>query len=398
MPEPEGLPTLPPARRLVTVAAFASLFVFAISAVILPATQLRAAADLSVDAALLVRGTAVQFGGYVLATLVGGFFCARAGKKLGLQGACLLMALGAGLTTLARGLGMFYLAIAVLGMGGGVLESMASALLTDIYPTRRRQVLALSQVAFCVGAAAGPVAMALLLPRGVSWRLFFVAEAVLALALFALYSATSVPRPQRPPPPPRDGRPPVWVRASFLLPAVVMFLYVLSENGVIVYVNPYLQQQRMAPEQWGIYGISLIWLAMIVGRLLCAGLPERFPSERLIAGLCVAGAASLGAQDFVRDWRVSFALFGVTGFLFAGVWPLIVAVTAGRHPLRTGTAVGVTIAAGALGAAAGPLAVSALLRASMAALILPLLAVPLLVGAAALPLAGGAQASSKDKM
>jgi FHS family glucose/mannose:H+ symporter-like MFS transporter len=257
-------------------------------------------------------------------------------------------------------------------------------------------VLALSQVAFCVGAAAGPAAMALLLPRGVSWRVFFLAEAILALALFVLYSATVVPRPQRPPPAPRDGRPPVWVRASFLFPAAVMFLYVLSETGVIVYVNPYLQQQRMAPEAWGIYGISLIWLAMIAGRLLCAGLPERMPSEGLIAGLCVAGAASLGAQYLVHDWRASFALFGVTGFLFAGVWPLIVAVTAGRHPHLTGSAVGVTIAAGAVGAAVGPLVVSALLRASMAELVLPLLAVPLLIGAAALPLAGGAQAPLKE--
>ena len=357
--------------------------------------MLRAAPDLSVDVASLVLVSSVQFAGCALATLSGGFFCDRFGKKIGLQAACALMALGGGLSALAGNLSTLCLAAALLGMGGGVLESMASALLADLFPIRRKQILALSQVAYCAGAAAGPAAMAWLLPSGGSWRIAFLAEAILALALLVLFCVTRTPAQPRSDASSRDELHPAWLRGAFLLPAVTMFFYVLSETGVIVYANIYLQQQRMAPERWGMYGLSLVWLSMLAGRLLCAALPERLPTEALVAGFCIAGAMSLGAQYLVRDWRMSCVLLATTGFFFSGIWPLIVAITSARHPLHTGSAVGVTVAAGALGAAAAPPLISALLRASMAELVLPLLAVPLLIGAAIVPIAAGQSATSK---
>jgi fucose permease len=117
---------------------------------------------------------------------------------------------------------------------------------------------------------------------------------------------------------------------------------------------------------------------MLVGRMICAVLPENLSTERLIAGLSVAGALSLAAQGLAPDWRVSFALFGLSGLIFSGIWPLIVALCVARQPARSGGAVGVVIAGGSLGVVAAPLVVAAFLQGGQALALYPLFALALL--------------------
>jgi fucose permease len=367
-----------PHRRIALVAASCAMLVFALSSAILPAALLRAAADLNVDAATLTRVVATQFGAFFLSTLAGGLLSDRFGKHAVLQAGCVLTAAGAILWTFSHRLLTAHAAAAVLGMGGGILESIGSALLADLYPERRKLVLNVTQVAYCAGAAAGPAVMSLLLPQGVSWRLFFAGEALLGVLLLALYRATPAPpaplspaaglaeltRPLRDP--------------SVRLLALALFGYVLAESGLAVGTTAYLQMQHHAPERWAILGITLVWLSMLVGRMICAVLPENLSTERLIAGLSVAGALSLAAQGLAPGWRVSFALFGLSGLIFSGIWPLIVALCVARQPARSGGAVGVVIAGGSLGVVAAPLVVAAFLQGGQALALYPLFALALL--------------------
>ena len=352
----------PPAARVAVAAAFASIFVLAVSSNTLPAVLLRAAPDVGMRAEMLALAASIQFAGFFLATLVGGVLCDRFGKKPVLQCACLLTAAGALVWTVAANIFVACAAAALLGMGIGILESMATALLADLYPLRRSLVLNLSQAAYCLGAAGGPALIAVFMPRGVSWRIFFAATAGLAGALFVLYRLALIPTTQ-------SGERASPSRAEtqailFTLPGLAgaIFCYVLAETAVVVYANLHLRAHLAAPEAWAIRGISAVWLGMLAGRLLCAALPERLPGERVIAVLCAAAALALVAQAPVSDWRLGFALLTVTGFSFAGIWPLIVSLAAARHPTRTGTAVGFIVAAGSLGAIAAPLLVSGLLH------------------------------------
>jgi len=354
------------------------MLVFAISAAILPAALLRAAGDLHMAAATLMRVVATQFGAFFLSTLVGGLLSDRFGKHVVLQGGCVLTSAGALLWTIVHGLPAAHCAAALLGMGGGILESVGSSLLADLYPERRKLVLNLSQVAYCAGAAAGPAVMALLLPQGVSWRVFFAAEAALAVLLLTLYRFSLAP------PPPLSSETSLREMArplrdpSVRLMAAGLFGYVLAESGMGVGANVYLQLQHHAPERWAILGLTFVWSGMLVGRLICAALPERLPTDRLICGLAVVGALTLAAQGLVRDWRVSFALFGVSGFVFSGIWPLMVALCATSQSDRSGGAVGIVVAGGSLGVIAAPIVVAAMLADGRAIYLFPVLALALL--------------------
>jgi fucose permease len=290
------------------------------------------------------------------------------------------MMLGAVLWSRAGSLVAAYGAGTALGVGGGVLESMGSALLTDLYPDRRKLTLNASQVLFGLGAVSGPAVMSLLLPAGVSWRVVFAGVGLLAAVLLVLYTLATIP-------PPLPDEILTWPmvsmilrRPSFLVPCAAIFLYVLSESSVAIYANLYMQERLAAPEGWAIRSIAVVWLGMACGRLLCTLVPEDHPYEGVIALLFALSGAALAAQGFVRDWRLGFVLFALFGFFCSGTWPLIVGLAASRNPLYSGTAVGVTVAVGSLGVVAAPWVMNLLLLYVPVRLVFVLAAIPLILG------------------
>ncbi|OGV84302.1 MAG: hypothetical protein A3K19_04285 [Lentisphaerae bacterium RIFOXYB12_FULL_65_16] len=350
------VPGIAPAPNLVLpcAAAMLSLFVCALSASTLPAVLLRAAADFRIAPETLAYTTTFQFIGFFLSTVAGGIVSDFWGKRPVFLLACGLMLAGACVWAAAGGLATACVGGTLMGMGGGILEGMSSALVADLFPTRRRLFMNILQVMYCIGACGGPFLIGFLLPRGVRWPVFFLGTAFFAAVLFLLYLRSFIPRPAS-----REGwnMTEVWrtVREpALLIPCAAIFLYVLSETAVGLYINMYLRKYRAAPEAWAIYSISLFWLAMIGGRVLCALVPERVRLERTLAAGFAAAAAALAAQRFAGDWRASLALFALAAFLMAGGWPLLVVLVANRYPHCSGTAVGVTVAVGSLGCVAAP--------------------------------------------
>lgn len=374
-------------------AALLSLFVFAVSTSSVPAALLRAAAEFEIAPELLATVSAVQFTGFVLATLFGGIAADIVGKKGLLAAACVCTVAGAGTWSVSGSLGAVYAGSFVMGMGGGVLEGMSSALLADLFPDRRKFFLNLSQAVFCVGAVSAPVLMGWLIPAGVSWRVFFAGLCCAALVLLLLYLAARIPAPAAEERITRSALKGLARRSSFLVPCLVVMLYVVSETSVAVFANTYLRTRLHAPENWAIYAIALFWMSMAVGRLLCAMIPERVSYEKVTAALLLVSGLALACQGVVRTWEWSLAFFSLTGFLMSGIWPMVVGLNVKRHPRYTGTVLGVTVAAGAVGCVAAPPILSALLAAGLTGGAFVLAALPLFVGAAVVLVQGRADVS-----
>lgn len=371
-------------RHIAVAAACFSMLVFGVSATILPATLVIASAEFRVSEETLGMVISTQFAAFFLATLVGGVLSDRIGKKpVLLTMGCAALILGSLIWSVTPRPFVAHVAAVFLGMGGGVLESMGSALLADLYPERKKFVLNVSQVAYCVGAVGGPAVMAVLLPLNISWRMFFVAEAALGAILFILYCISPMPRSSCSNEAGIGDSVRLICKPAVYLPALGLFCYVLAETGVAAFANLYLYKDHHAPEEWAILGISLVWGAMMIGRLICVFLPEGIHTGRLIAVLAILSAAALAAQIFAKSWLLSFAIFGLTGFALSGIWPLIVALSAASHPQRTGSVVGIVVATGALGVVAAPVLVSAMRQAGLGVYVFPLLAGAMLIAAAA---------------
>gem|GEM_PF-185232 len=339
-------------RGRAALAGLLSLILFAVSANIVFAALVRMSRDFNVSPERLAVLSAIQFTGFFLACLGGGILADMWGKRRVLQAGAGLVIVGAAMWAAAPNPRLAAAAALLMGLGGGALEGVGSALLADLFPSRRKFVLNMSQVAYGVGAAGAPAVMARLLPLGLSWRWFFAGTSAFAVLPLVLLAVANVPeRSARP----DTGLEPsrrwwcVLTRAGLLLPCLIVFLYVFAEMGTVTFLAFYLQEIRGAPEQWAISGISAFWVSMIFGRIGCAFVPERVPHELVIGALLAAAALALLGQAAVRSWPLSFALFAVTGLAFAGTWPLIIAMVATRFEQVSGTAVGATIACGSIG-------------------------------------------------
>jgi fucose permease len=384
MQQPEPLVPEAYPRRPAAVAALLSLFVFALSSNALPAVLLRAADGLAVSMGALAQVAAVQFAGFFIAAVAGGILADHVGKKCILLTACGLMLAGSVVWSLANNLPAAFAGGALMGLGGGVIESMSSTVLSDLFPDRRKFILNLSQVIYCAGAVAGPVIMGWLLPLGISWRVCFAGIAGAGLILTFLFARAILPVPAE------DERihlaalKAIVHRRTFILPCIAIFLYVLTETGVIVYGNAYLQTVHHAPERWAILFLSFFWIGMMAGRWGCALIPERIPYTPLIAGFLVIAALTLILQQWAGGWVSSLVLLTLTGTAFCGIWPLIVGLSASLNSGYSGTVLGVTIAAGSLGCVAAPTMLNTLFARVPPAAIFPITAVPLLLAALAL--------------
>ncbi len=363
------------------IAAISSLFVFALSANLLPAVLLRASADMEVAARSLAVVYSVQFIAFFLTAATAGIVADRAGKKGVFVCACVLLLVGAFVWGTARHFSQACAAAALWGAAGGILEGMSSALLCDLFPHRRKLFMNISQVVYTIGAVGGPWLAGMLLPAGVDWRVLFVGVGALSALLLVLYLLCHLPPPEPHERPALNRLWPVIRSWSFAVPCVAIFIYVTLESSVVVYANLYLREAHAAPENWAIYSISLFWFAMMIGRVGCAMLPEHHSYEKTIALLLTLFGVTLALQGVVGSWEASMAVFALTGLASAGAWPLIVGLASSKSGAHSASVVGLTVAVGSLGCVAAPPLVNALMAIVPLKLVFTVLSLPAFLAA-----------------
>ncbi|MBQ7650084.1 MAG: MFS transporter, partial [Victivallales bacterium] len=194
--------------RYSTIVVLFTLVLFAMTSNVVFSSLGRVSATFGVPSELFSIAVSVQFVGYVVTCLLIGIISDRFGKKRMLIGSCVAAALGAlGWTVspyfsepVAFCLRLFgsepsMEAVAVcsvsigallLGGGGGVLEGMGSAILTDLHPDKSKFYMNLSQIAYCVGAIIPTMIVGRLYPMGLSWQWAFTAVALSSVAMAAV--------------------------------------------------------------------------------------------------------------------------------------------------------------------------------------------------------------------
>ena len=248
-------------RRRLTVAALLSLASFAASINLVFAALVRMGDEFGVRPELLASITSLYFVAFFIVSSASGFVSDRRGIKAPLLFGNLMTMCGGLIFASAHGAAPLVIGAMVMGMGGGATEGMCTALLARIFPGRERFVVGVSQAGYCFGAIIGPLVMGILLPRGVSWRLFFLPVAALALVNFVLFATSRYPpneHAQRAAGPGATAGPISSApEAGSLLrgPGVLrwcatIFLYVLAETALVSFVNLYLFEYRGHPSGW----------------------------------------------------------------------------------------------------------------------------------------------------
>lgn len=353
-------------KILPAATALMSLAVFAVSANILPAILLRAARDMGVNPAVFINLSAWQFMGFIPASFLGGTASDRFGKKYIFLTGALCTFGGAFGWANVQSVSTAALCAVIMGIGGGVIESIGSAVLTDLFPDKRRFYLSMSQVFYCIGAAAAPLVIGRLMPVLGSWRIFFImlgsASGVLVLLAMCWENRKETQTRLF-----FHGLNKIALSPRFFIPCIVLFCYVFSETMVVIYSNYYLRVIKGAPEAWAIYANVFFWGAMGVGRICIAFVPERVEYEKMTIVLLFGSAVSFLLHLFNFNtggnlWKFPILLFALTGFFYSAIWAQIVAMAAARFPDDNGAAVGSVIGCGACGCVAASPFVAFLVR------------------------------------
>ncbi len=289
---------------------------------------------------------------YVVTTFVSGALCDLFGKKPVLVASQAFLALGFFVVSLADQFTTIEWGVFLAGIGGGFCEAPLTGLLSRVFPGREGYALNLSQISFGLGAASGPYLAGFLLERELSWRVLYFVPGIFSVLLFALllrerelfaegknevFSLRSLQA---------LGEWKTLLCASFL----AIFLYVGAEIGTSAWVSTYFVRELQRGFSLAGAAMGIFWGMITVGRLVFGLLARKVSYLLLLRLLILWSFFALLLFNLTRNVPVVLFALLALGLGFSAVWPLIVAWVAQRVDTLQATAIGLTVAAGGLGA------------------------------------------------
>ena len=287
---------------------------------------------------------------YVSGSMLGGLLTERIGRRVVLPLAVTLIALGlAGMATVPTWESFLVLAIP-FGLGAGAIDGGMNGLVLDLYPESRGRALNLLHLFFSLGALASPLVVGLLVEAGAAWQTVIIGTALAAVPIAILLVVADVPSGRH-----AHGGATTGSRIGLSVPlialAVAIACYVASEIGVSNWLVRFLESATIG---LATSALALFWGCLALGRIGTAALGDRFDHARFAATAALVAGIALVAAVLVPSLPASIVLFGVVGFAFGPVYPLIMAVGGDRYPTRSAAVSGFLSGSAVIGAIVYP--------------------------------------------
>lgn len=280
----------------------------------------------------------------------GGLLTERIGRRVVLTVAVALMAIGLAALAIVPTWTLFLVAAVPIGLGFGTIDGGMNGLVLDLYPEGRGRALNLLHLSFSLGALASPLFVGRIVDAGVAWQAVILGSAIAAVPLAILFAVVRLPSGRHEHAPGTSA-----VRTGLALPLVLLAIaiacYVGSEIGVSNWLVRYLEAASLT---LATSALALFWACLALGRLVSARLGDRFDHAWFAAACAIAASAALVAAVLVPSLPASIVLFGVVGFAFGPVYPLIVAVAGDRYPARSAAVTGFLSGTAVIGAIVYP--------------------------------------------
>jgi fucose permease len=338
-------------RRPGAVAALGYLGLLAVgwSGLLVPSAIRQIEADFrQTDAAVGVFYllSAISYGS---GSLAGGLLTERFGRRTILVLAVVVMAVGFVTLATAPTWLVFVAAGVPTGLAGGAIDAGTNGLILDLFPAALGRALNRLHLFFSLGALSAPLAVGQLLGAGVTWQTVALATGIAVLPLAVLLVVADVPHGRHTPT--SDGPRRLALAGPLLLLAIGIGCYVGSEIGVSNWLVRFLEA---APLGLATGTLSLFWAGLTAGRLVLARFGDRFDHLRSAIVASVVSAVALVIAVGVPSLPLSIALFGLAGFAFGPIYPLIMAIGGERFPGRSAAVSGILGASAVAGSVIYP--------------------------------------------
>jgi fucose permease len=280
--------------------------------------------------------------GILSGSLVFGPAVDRYGYKGMLAGALLLVVAGLEVIAYAPSIGWLRAGLALIGVGGGIINGGTNALVADISEGGRSAGLSVLGIFFGVGAVGVPFALGMLLGRASYGTLVAGVGALVLIPLIATL-VVAFPAPKQ-----AQGFPLASAARLVRDPVLLTFGFMLFlESGMEIAVGgwtaTFFNEELQIPAERAVALLSLYWLGMMLARLALGGVLRRVAPARALLG-CIA-IALVGAALMLGSRGVTGAATGtfLLGAGFAATFPVVLGFVGERHPRLSGTAFGIVL-------------------------------------------------------
>ena len=272
---------------------------------------------------------------YLGGAFAGGYLTERLGRRVVLSSAGALTALSILVAAVAPSWWPFVVGAALVSLGGAAIDGGINGLFLDLFRDSRGGALNFLHLFFGVGALLAPLPIGFALSAGVSWRLLLLGTAA-GTALVVVPLAV-LPMPQGRFSAADSGASPEaqggglgWLVPFFALAAAIGF-YVAAEVGVSSWVVRLLSSQ---PVTIATAALSIFWLGLSGGRLASRWFAEMWDYTAFTVVSMLLASVSLVAAVLLPWLPVSLFCYGLTGFFFGPVYPMIMAIGGELYPAR----------------------------------------------------------------
>jgi len=248
--------------------------------------------------------------------------------------------------------------LALVGFGTGIIESTVGALIIDAVKERTTVAMGRLEVFYGVGALVMPMVISLFILSS-WWRLSFFATSLFALLLswiwwrFSSANRTVINRTFKQESVASDTTP-AYGRINLRMLTVciaVFFVYVGLEFSIVNYLPSILLETTQIDAAGASLSVSFYWVTMVLGRLVCGYLAERFGYSRYLLW-CSAGTVIV-LIGFVTSNHLygSFAMILLMGLFMSGMFAVALVLSNSLFPGRTEQTTSKLIAASGIGGA-----------------------------------------------
>lgn len=336
-------------RALITSAAFLASglngITFAFVGTSLPAIQTFLDIDFG-QAGLLV---AMMQAGLAVAALFGGLLSDIIRIEKVLMLGCLFLSGG----SLFLGIGTNYntnlVLILLIGVGVGFVVSSANALLVGMYHERKGMILNVLHVFFGIGSLVGPLIMGTLLVHQFRWQNAYSGLSLMMFGLLLFFSLTKVPMHDHPS---RkifgDQVTALFTDKFYILISIISALAIGTQFSLMLLSVSYLSEAKSISIANASIVLSLFFVCLVVGRLICSRLSLHLCNAKIILFLLLSQSVIM-FSIWLGDSRISMFSVVLSGLACSGLYPCFLALTGTLYFRVSGSALGILTTTAGLG-------------------------------------------------
>ena len=316
-----------------------------------------------IDAGLIFTMT---FAGFICFALIGGRIANKYGKKKVLLFALLCLTVAFPVFAFSQMPLFIYVSALVIGGCGGIIESLAAGFLADNNPRNPDYYVNVSHICFGIAAIIAPLLVSWFISQEINYAYYYIFLALFAAVIFIVLIGTKFEH---------DGKAPLnTIRISsflkekgFILICAALLCYTGAEVAAWGWLSSTLQFQSSFSVMQAGAAVSLFWVAMTAGRLLCGKMLQFYPVKKLLIVLGLLSAVVSFVIVFVSGVNMIYFMVVLLGLGCSSIFPFLNTYGAAQSKLPTGSSYSILMVSGGIGSTFIPYAVGAVEKSDYAA-------------------------------